>query len=212
MWSCFHILNCCWRQQLIRTFLIYCASNVFAVYIGSLGYSGCRRRQTKSRGCPDEFSTDSWMSSKFIYLSTWYISTAVEVAVLLAFDKTVLLSLAFETGQVNWLLLLSCWWPMHMDNLPVRIGIFTSGCVNVGLLQLTESWHNRYGILLNWLALQILHVQSTVKFVSSGTCTQWWNADIFVCTSFNVRWYLNILICCNVSFLVYYSGPVHNLI
>lgn len=62
---------------------------------------------------------------------------------------------------------------MHMDNLPVRIGIFTSGCVNVGLLQLTESWHNRYGILLNWLALQILHVQSTVKFVSSGTCTQW---------------------------------------
>lgn len=75
-----------------------------------------------------------------------------------------------------------------MDNLPVRIGIFTSfGCVNVGLLQLTESWHDIYGILLNWLALQILCVQSTVKFVSSGTCVHFTIVYIFVFTSFNVR-------------------------
>lgn len=88
---------------------------------------------------------------------------------------------SFWNSSGELVLLLSCWWCVPMDNFLIRIRIFTSlVCVNVRLFQqLTESWHSRYDTLLNWLALQILLVQSNAKFVSSGTCTQWWNALIF---------------------------------
>lgn len=139
-----------------------CVSKVFAVYPVNLGHNEWRRKQARSRGSPDEFLAESriCLSSKLLYAyqfekcqhCCWQcLSSDTQKAAACPLTRQCccqyLLKHLRGTG--------CCWWAVHTGNLLVRTRIFTSVGVKLSRERLNGSLHNKYALLVSWLALQI---------------------------------------------------------